>query len=151
MIYSELVNIAIDIAYSAHNGQKDKAGRPYFVHVMHVAEQMDDEISACVALLHDTLEDTYIDSETLERDFPREVVEAVKLLTHKKDTDYFGYIREVKKNPIARKVKLADLAHNLDMSRFDGCSEELIEKARKRRDKYEKARAILLQESTGER
>lgn len=143
MIYTHLVNRAIDLAYEYHHGQKDKAGRPYFVHVMHVAEQMDDEYSTCAALLHDTLEDTDIDSEILERDFPREVVEAVRLLTHKKDTDYFDYVREVKKNPIARKVKLADLAHNLDMSRFDGCSEFLQEKAAKRREKYIEALRIL--------
>ena len=143
MIYTELVNKAIDIAYEYHHGQKDKSGRPYFVHVMHVAEQMDDEYSTCAALLHDTLEDTDLDPAVLERLFPREVVEAVKILTHKSGTDYFDYVREVKKNPIARKVKLADLAHNLDMSRFDGCSENLIESARKRSSKYLEALRIL--------
>ena len=143
MIYTALVNRAIDIAYEYHHGQKDKSGRPYFVHVMHVAEQMDDEYSACAALLHDTLEDTELKADVLEREFPGEVVEAVKLLTHKESTDYFDYVREVKKNPIARKVKLADLAHNLDMSRFDGCSENLIESARKRSSKYLEALRIL--------
>ena len=143
MIYTALVNRAIDLAYEYHHGQKDKSGRPYFVHVMHVAEQMDDEYSACVALLHDTLEDTELKAEVLEREFPGEVVEAVKILTHKSGTDYFDYVREVKKNPIARKVKLADLAHNLDISRFDGCSENLIESARKRSSKYLEALRIL--------
>ena len=143
MIYTALVNRAIDIAYEYHHGQKDKSGRPYFVHVMHVAEQMDDEYSACTALLHDTLEDTELKAEVLEREFPSEVVEAVKILTHKSGTDYFDYVREVKKNPIARKVKLADLAHNLDISRFDGCSENLIESARKRSSKYLEALRIL--------
>ena len=143
MIYTALVNRAIDIAYEYHHGQKDKSGRPYFVHVMHVAEQMDDEYSACAALLHDTLEDTELKAEVLEREFPSEVVEAVKILTHKSGTDYFDYVREVKKNPIARKVKKADLAHNLDISRFDGCSENLIESARKRSSKYLEALRIL--------
>ena len=143
MIYTALVNRAIDIAYEYHHGQKDKSGRPYFVHVMHVAEQMDDEFSTCAALLHDTLEDTDLDPAVLERDFPREVAEAVKILTHKSGTDYFDYVREVKKNPIARKVKLADLAHNLDMSRVDGCGESLIESAGKRSSKYLEALRIL--------
>ena len=67
----------------------------------------------------------------------------MKILTHKSGTDYFDYVREVKKNPIARKVKLADLAHNLDISRFDGCSENLIESARKRSSKYLEALRIL--------
>ena len=143
MIYTELVNKAIDLAYDAHSGQKDKTGRPYFVHVMHVAEQMDDEYSACAALLHDTLEDTDIDSEILERDFPSEVVEAVKVLTHKDGTDYFGYVREVGRNPIARKVKLADLAHNLDGSRFAGTGRTQSEE---RTEKYREAQRILLEE-----
>ncbi|MBQ7220419.1 MAG: bifunctional (p)ppGpp synthetase/guanosine-3',5'-bis(diphosphate) 3'-pyrophosphohydrolase [Synergistaceae bacterium] len=124
MIYSELVNKAIDIAYEAHHGQKDKAGRPYIVHVLHVAEQMDDEYSACAALLHDTLEDTELKAEVLERIFPREVVDAVKVLTHDGATDYMSYVREVRRNPIARKVKIADLEHNLDVSRFAGTGGE---------------------------
>ncbi len=140
MIYTELVNKAIDIAYEAHHGQKDKAGRPYFVHVMHVAEQMDDEYSTCAALLHDTLEDTDIDSEILEREFPREVVDAVKVLTRRKDTDYFDYVREVKKNPIARKVKRADLAHNLDAARFDGTGRVQSER---HKQKYTQALEII--------
>ena len=143
MIYTALVNRAIDIAYEYHHGQKDKSGRPYFVHVMHVAEQMDDEYSTCAALLHDTLEDTELEAEVLEREFPPEVVEAVKLLTHDKNSDYFEYVRQVAQNPIARKVKLADLRHNLDLSRFDGCSERMIASARKRSEKYREALRIL--------
>ena len=141
MIYSELVNRAIDLAYEYHLGQKDKAGRPYIVHVLHVAEQMDDEVSTCVALLHDTLEDTELKAEVLEREFPREVVDAVKVLTHEDGTDYFSYIQEVKRNPIARKVKLADLEHNLDESRFAGTWSE---QSGRRSEKYREARKILL-------
>ena len=142
MFYSELVNKAIDLAYEYHHGQKDKAGRPYFVHVLHVAEQMDDEISTCAALLHDTLEDTSLTLETLEGEFPREVVEAVKTLTHKPHTDYFAYIEEVKRNPIARKVKLADLTHNLDGSRFPKSNEQQA----KRAEKYRTALHILTED-----
>ena len=136
------MNKAIDIAYEYHHGQKDKAGRPYFVHVLHVAEQMDDELSTRTALLHDTLEDTSLTLAKLEREFPREVVEAVKVLTRKPHTDYFAYIEEVKRNTIARKVKLADLAHNLDASRFPTPNERHA----KRADKYNKALQILKEE-----
>ena len=139
MIYTELTNKAIDLAYEYHHGQKDKAGRPYIVHVLHVAEQMDDEFSACAALLHDTLEDTDLKPEVLEREFPREVVEAVKLLTHQEGTDYFEYVQKVSANPIARKVKQADLAHNLDSSRFEGHNKRQDQRA----EKYRKALDIL--------
>ena len=141
MIYTALTNKAIDLAYEHHHGQKDKAGRPYFLHVVHVAEQMDDELSTCAALLHDTLEDTDLDPAILEREFPREVADAVKLLTHDKNTDYFEHVREVAHNPIARKVKLADLAHNLDVSRFEGTEHE---QSGTRSEKYRKAREILM-------
>lgn len=58
MIYTELTNKALTIAYRAHHGQLDKSGIPYIFHPVHLAEQMKDEISVCVALLHDVLEDT---------------------------------------------------------------------------------------------
>ena len=58
MIYTELTKKALRLAYEAHTGQEDKAGIPYICHPLHLAEQMNDEISTCVALLHDVVEDT---------------------------------------------------------------------------------------------
>ena len=140
MFYSALVNKAIDLAYKYHHGQRDKAGVPYIAHVLHVAEQIDDEVTTCAAILHDTLEDTRLTLAELEKEkFPREVVEAVKTLTHHHHTDYFDYIEDVKRNPTARKVKLADLAHNLDSSRFPHPNERQA----KRAEKYRKALQIL--------
>ncbi len=149
MFYSELVNKAIDLAYEAHNGQRDKTGRPYFVHVMHVAEQMDNEYSTCAALLHDTLEDTHIGLERLEREFPREVVEAVKVLTKRRGVSYSEYIEAVRRNPIARKVKLADLEHNLDATRLAGCSDRMLYGYEMRKGKYEAARKFLMEAEGG--
>ena len=120
MIYTPLTNQAMQIAYKAHHGQFDYNGIPYIYHPIHLAEQMDDEISCCVALLHDTVEDTTVSLEDLKAVFPQEVTDAVALLTHQKDTDYFDYVRAIKDNPIARKVKLADLAHNSDQTRCVG-------------------------------
>ena len=145
MIYTKLTIKAMSLAYEAHHGQKDKSGVPYVFHPLHLAEQMEDEISCCAALLHDVVEDTDITLEQLAKEFPAEVVEAVRLLTHDPDTDYYGYIRSIKGSPIAMKVKLADLAHNMDASRFAG-----VEVPKERigyfRDKYTKALAILLEE-----
>ena len=105
---------------------------------------MTDEISCTVALLHDVVEDTEVTLEDLGREFPPEVVEAVALLTHDKTVDYSEYVKEVKKNPIAKRVKLADLAHNSDESRFAG-SEHTAEQLAYWRQKYSKAKAILLE------
>ena len=145
MVYTPLTARAMEIAYAAHHGQVDKAGMPYIFHPMHLAEGMDDEISCCVALLHDTVEDTDITFSQLEKEFPKDVLDALKLLTHEKETDYFDYVRALKKNPIAVKVKLADLAHNSDQSRLIGTTMDEETKAYFR-SKYTKAKAILLEE-----
>lgn len=145
MIYTPLTIRAMNIAYAAHHGQVDKAGVPYVFHPLHLAETMDDEISCCAALLHDTVEDTAVTLEDLAKEFPAEVVEAVRLLTHDPSENYLEYVRRIKGNSVAMKVKLADLAHNSDQSRFAGVqvSEERLGYFR---DKYAKARAILLEE-----
>ena len=144
MIYTPLTNRAMQIAYRAHHGQVDKSGIPYIFHPIHLAEQMDDEISCCVALLHDTVEDTDVTLEDLKNIFPPEVTDAVALMTHHDDTDYFDYVRGIKANPVAKKVKLADLAHNSDQSRCVG-SDLSEEKKEYFRVKYSKAKAILLE------
>lgn len=142
MIYTPLTNRAMKVAYQAHHGQVDYNGIPYIFHPTHLAEQMDDEVSCCVALLHDVAEDTDVTLEELARIFPKEVMDALKLLTHEKDVDYFDYVRAIKSNPIAVKVKLADLSHNADQTRCVGAglSEE---KLRYWREKYGKAFRIL--------
>ena len=141
MIYTELTIKAMNLAYAAHHGQFDKGGVPYIFHPIHLAESMDDEISTCVALLHDTVEDTDVTLEQLAEEFPKEVVEAVALLTHAEGVEYFDYIRAIRANPIAVKVKLADLAHNGDPKRI--CNQGNQEK---RRIKYAAARKILTEE-----
>lgn len=145
MIYTPLTVKAMQIAYNAHHGQVDKAGMPYIFHPMHLAESMDDEISCCTALLHDTVEDTDITFADLEKQFPKEIMDALKLLTHDKNTDYFSYVRAIKANPVAVKVKLADIAHNSDQSRLVGCGMSEETKAYFR-SKYAKAKAILLED-----
>ena len=93
MLYTPLTNKALRLAYAAHHGQTDKCGQPYIFHPYHLAEQMTDEVSTCAALLHDVAEDTSLTIEELEREFPREVTDAVRLLTHEEGTDYFDYVR----------------------------------------------------------
>lgn len=143
MIYTKLTNKAMKIAYEAHQGQVDKSGQPYIFHPFHLAEQMKDEITTCVALLHDVLEDTDVSFETLNKEFPKEVMDALVLLTHKEGTDYYDYVRAIKQNKNALTVKLADLAHNSDETRFSGCEQLPEEKLAYWREKYSKAKAIL--------
>lgn len=143
MIYTALTNKAMRLAYAAHHGQVDKSGQPYIFHPYHLAEQMTDEITVCVALLHDVMEDTDVTYDMLAREFPKEVTDALLLLTHKEGTDYYDYVRAIKQNPYAKAVKLADIAHNSDQTRMAGCDHLPEEKLAYWREKYAKARAIL--------
>lgn len=143
MIYTKLTNKAMRIAYEAHNGQYDVNGVPYIFHSYHVAEQMNDEIAVCTALLHDVAEDTDITIEQLEKEFPEEVTEALKLLTHDKNTDYFDYIEKIRSNPVAKAVKLADLAHNSDISRITDKNVVSEKKLEYWNYKYSAAKRIL--------
>ena len=146
MIYTELTNLAMITAYKANHGQCDINGVPYIFHPYHVAEQMTNEYSVCAALLHDFAEDTDITVEDLKKDFPSEVTDALELLTHKKDSDYFEYIRKIRKNPIAKEVKLADIIHNSDQSRIIKDTPETRRKKENWKQKYEKALQILTEE-----
>ncbi len=143
MIYTKMTNKAMMVAYNAHHGQVDKCGIPYIFHPIHLAEQMDDEISCTVALLHDVVEDTEITIKDLAKLFPVEVIDAVNLLTRNKETSYYEYIEALKSNKVAVKVKLADLDHNLDITRMT--YEDSLEsvKVKALRSRYKKAKEIL--------
>ncbi len=130
------------IASIAHRDQKDKAGKPYLLHLLAVAEKVETEQEKVVALLHDTVEDSHITVGFIRDMFGKEVAEAVDLLTHKEGVDYFDYIRSIKANPLAKAVKLADLSHNLDTERL----QQITEQDKERLKKYGQARQILLEE-----
>ena len=149
MVYTPLTNKALIYAYNSHHGQLDYNGIPFIFHPLHLAEQMDDELSCCAALLHDIVEDTDITLDDLRKDFPEKVVELVALLTHNDSAEhnydeYFNYIRKIKENPVAKKIKLADIAHNSDQSRCTG-SGLPPEKLEWWKQKYQKALAILME------
>lgn len=140
MIYTKLTKLAMQISFDAHKEQKDKSGLPYVFHPFHLAEQMTDEITTCVALLHDVVEDTDMTFEKLsELGFTTEIIDALKLLTHDDSVPYMDYVKEIAKNPVAKAVKLADLAHNSDLTRLD----IIDEKALKRAEKYKQAMELL--------
>ena len=140
MIYTPLTKKALRLAFDAHRDQTDKTGLPYVFHPFHLAEQMEDEISTVCALLHDVVEDTaYTLDDLTAMGFPAAVTEVLALLTHDEKVPYLDYVRALSSHPVARRVKLADLAHNSDLSRLDTVDEWAL----LRQEKYEKAIAIL--------
>lgn len=142
MIYTELTRKAMVIAYNAHHGQEDKSGVPYIFHPVHLAEQMHDEYSVCVALLHDTVEDTNLTFDDLAKEFPKEIVDAVALLTHDKSESYETYLKKIKTNSLAMAVKMADIEHNSTFARIPSgaLTQQTMDKLTR---KYDKAKKIL--------
>ncbi len=115
-----LVEKAIALAVEAHAGMMDKQGKPYILHPLHLMMQMDTAEEMITAVLHDIIEDTPITLADLRQEgFPEKVLEALTLLTHDTaSTSYEDYVAAIKLNSLACKVKLADLAHNMDVRRL---------------------------------
>ena len=112
---------AYQTAAAAHRDQVDKAGVEYINHPATVAAHVGENISSIiVALLHDTVEDTSLTVDELREKIPltAQEVDALKLLTHDEKIPYLDYVAQIKSNELARRVKIADLKHNSDLSRL---------------------------------
>lgn len=124
---------AHEVAKKAHLGQTDRAGIDYIKHPEAVASFVTTDEEKAVAYLHDVIEDTSLTLLDLEEEgFSKKIIEAVDILTKKKEQDYQSYLKLVKTNELARVVKLADLRHNSDLNRLKKISPKDI----KRREKY---------------
>lgn len=132
---------AIELAARAHAGQRDKGGHPYILHPLRVMQAVSGEAERIAAVLHDIVEDTAITfDDLLAEEFSVEVVDAVRLLTKFDGETREQAARRIVRNPIARAVKLADIADNMDLSRIPNPTERDFERLRQ----YEVARGILL-------
>jgi len=132
---------AIEISVEAHKGQLDKGGSPYILHPLRVMGNVDGESEKIVAVLHDVVEDSNWTFEALLAEgFSIEVIEALKSVTKEsEDEDYDLFIQRAMQNPIGRKVKIADLRDNLDVTRISDITDTDV----KRINKYKKALKIL--------
>jgi len=110
---------AIALAVEAHRGQRDKAGQTYILHPLRVMMRLETETERMVAVLHDVVEDS---PWTLERlrglGYPEEVLGALDCLTKREGETYEAFIERLLPNPLARRVKRADLEDNLDVRRL---------------------------------
>ena len=140
MIYTPMTKAALALCFAAHKDQVDKSGLPYVFHPFHLAEQMESEDEVCVALLHDVMEDSGLTADDLRAKGMNEtVMDALLLMTHDPAVPYMDYVKQLAPNPIARKVKLADLRHNSDPSRLERMTERDLARAAK----YAQAIALL--------
>lgn len=132
---------AIEIAASAHKGQKDKSGAEYILHPLRVMERGKTEVEKICGVLHDVVEDSDWTFTALENEgFSAEVIVILRCITKKsEDEDYDKFINRVSQNPIAVQVKINDLLDNMDITRF----KDLNESDLKRLNKYLKAYWVL--------
>jgi len=132
---------AVAIAAQVHAGQRDKAGEPYILHPLRVMLRMATDELQIVAVLHDVLEDGTLTAEDLRREgFAPAVVEAVVALTRLEGESYSAFVRRAARNPLAREVKLSDIADNLDPLRLARLP---VAVAKELESKYTAALAIL--------
>jgi (p)ppGpp synthase/HD superfamily hydrolase len=115
----ELLERAIGIAVEAHRGQKDRCGAPYILHPLRVMARVETETEKIVAILHDVVEDTKWTMADLRREgFPEEVLTALDCVTKREGETYEDFVKRSAGNPLARRVKLADLEDNMDVRRL---------------------------------
>lgn len=135
--------LAQNIAKKAHKGQKDLGGNDYYdSHLFYVGNSFSNPILRSIGFLHDILEDTNYTEESLKKELFShnldecdidKVIEAVVLLTKKSGESYSDYISKIKKNPLAKQVKLVDMKQNSDLSRL----KKITLKDIMRKNKYE--------------
>ena len=129
---------AIQIAVEAHAGVKDKGGKAYILHPISVMMRCETDEEKIVAILHDVIEDTDWTFEALrEEGFAETIIEALKTVTkHSEDEDYDAFIQRSLKNEIGRKVKIADLRENLDVTRIGELTDKDLERINKYKREY---------------
>lgn len=152
----DMLSKAVELAGRFHAGQKDKAGKPYILHVLAVmlnakrlcafVPGIDEIIVMTVAVLHDVIEDTALTAEMLvgEFEFPGEVVACVQVLSKQYGEEYTAFVKRcATHSAITRIVKMADIEHNIDAMRLN--PDDIEPGDLNRIAKYRKAYAVLKQ------
>ena len=129
---------AIKLAVDAHERQIDKGGQPYILHPLRLMLAVNSEPARIVALLHDVIEDN--PTFTLEKlrlaGYPQDVLDALDCLTKRPSEHYSDFIDRIKPNVLARKVKLADLRDNMDVTRLPKVTSDDLERLQRYRDAW---------------
>lgn len=136
---------AYQLAANLHDGQLDKAGRPYIEHLtrvfLRVLEAGGDLIQQIAALLHDSIEDKKATPQhLLSFGVPSESISIILALSKKENETYEEYLIGVRGYPRAIPIKEGDLDDNSDPKRFEKLPEAV---AFRLKNKYANARKIL--------
>jgi len=134
---------AIVLAAQAHRGQVDKVGQPYLLHLLRVMLRLDGEQTQIVGVLHDLVEDTpYTFDDLRTMGYPEEIVQAIDGLTRRPDESYEQFVERASANPLARRVKRADLEDNMDIRRHETLGEKDLERLNRYIAAWRKLRAM---------
>src|SRR5258708_10762602 len=110
---------AIRIATEAHFGQEDRFGAPYILHPLRVMCRVNTDDEKTVAILHDVVEDTdWTFSALRKKGFPAKIIAALDFVTKRDGEAYDRFVERSASNPLALKVKMADLEDNMDIRRM---------------------------------
>jgi len=135
------LNKAVILASEAHNGQVDKAGKPYILHPLRLMSKFSTEEEQIIALLHDVVEDSTMTFEELESyGFAKPILEALNCLTKRENEKYEDFIGRISSNSLATKVKISDIKDNMDLTRLKAITDKDLERVKK----YHKALEVLL-------
>jgi (p)ppGpp synthase/HD superfamily hydrolase len=138
-----LLQGALEIAVTAHQGQTDRYGAPYILHPLRVMERVDTEIEKIVAILHDVVEDTKWTFDDLRREgFSDEIIQALDCLTKREGEAYEDFVNRSAGNSLARRVKLADLEDNMDIRRMPTVTAKDVERLAKYLAAWHKLRGM---------
>ena len=122
---TSVLDEAVLIAVQAHHGQTDRYNAPYTLRSLRMMLHMQTATGQIAAVLHDLIEDTdWTLSDLQQHSFPHEILDALNCLTRRVNEPYDTYVHRAASNPIARRVKQADLEDNMDLRRIIALNEK---------------------------
>ena len=128
----DIIEKSLEIALKAYAGQKDKAGKTYILHPLRIMAKMQTEYEMSAALLHDVIEDSdYTAEDLISEGIPSDVVIAVELLSNVKGESYDQFVDRVLQNPLATKIKIADIEDNINVLRLKSIRDNDLERIAK--------------------
>jgi (p)ppGpp synthase/HD superfamily hydrolase len=134
---------AIELAAKAHHGVVDKSGQPYILHPLRVMFRCESDVERTVAVLHDVVEDTdYTLDDLREMGFSAHVISALDCVTKRQGESYEAFVNRSASDPIAVKVKIADLEDNMDVRRLPGFTEKDLQRMAKYLAAWRKLKAL---------
>ncbi len=138
-----LLESAIRLAAKVHKGQKDRAQKPYILHVMRVMMRGQDLEEQLLGALHDVLERSQLTVSDLElKGFPPRVLKSLEHISRRDDEDYVGYIERVALDGLAVRVKLHDLSDKMDIRLMNELGPADIKRYNRQLAAYHKLRKL---------